>query len=142
MFSPWADFDRAFFGLDTVRRRRDDGFLALPPAQDGPRAAWSDEGAHLAITLEVPGFAEKDLKVDVNREVVTITGERTAPLAEGYRALRRERGTLAFKRSYSLPVPVATDAVAAILKDGVLSLTLPKLAEVHARSIPVTVATA
>lgn len=146
MFTPWSEFDRVFPSLDSLRRRLDDAFpeglLLTPGTTENPRASWQDAGDHLEIVLEVPGFAESDLKVDVNRESVTVSGERAAPVPEGFRALRRERGAYTFSRSYTLPVPIDAENVAATLKNGVLILTLPKQAEVRPRSIPVHVATA
>lgn len=142
MFTPWADFDRAFpsFAAFDAFRRREDGVpdgLFWIPNEAAPRVSWEDAGDHLSIVLEVPGFAEADLKVEVVRDAVTISGERRSVAPEGYRTLRRERGTLSFTRSYGLPVPVAADQVTATLKNGVLTLTLPKHTEVRPRSIPV-----
>lgn len=140
MLTPWADFDTLFRRLDGGFPG---GFLLAPPAADPrPRAVWTDQGDRLEAVFEVPGFAEKDLKVDVRGDLVSVRGERAVAPPEGFRPQRQERGTLAFQRSYTLDVPIAADGVTATLKDGVLTVVLPKQAEVRPRSIPVTVATA
>lgn len=145
MLTPWMGFDRAFGGVSDLRRRLDDAFFDAPfgavlssAAFDAfPRTTFRDAGDDLVISLEAPGFVEADLRVDVNRELVTVSGERRNDPPEGYRSHVRERGTLAFTRSYALPLPVKSEEVRAALKDGVLTITLPKLPEVKPRSITI-----
>ena len=137
MLTPWAEFDRAFESLRNRLEESDVNPFWAESRGWSPPIGWKDTGSALEIVVEVPGFAAEDLKVDVNREVLTVSGERKLPPLAGFRALRRERGAVSFSRSISLPVPVDADAVSATLKNGVLALTLPKQAEVRPRSIPV-----
>lgn len=91
------------------------------------------------VTAELPGFAEKDIKLDVHRGLITVSGQRGVAAPEGHRAAHRERGVVKFSRSLRLPDEVDEGAVKATLKDGVLAISLPKRAEVKPRQIPIAV---
>jgi len=137
MLTPWAEFDRAFESLRSRLEESDVNPFWAEGRAWSPPIGWKDTGPSLEIVVEVPGFTAEDLKVDVNREVLTVAGERKLSPPAGYRPLRRERGSVSFSRSISLPVPVDSEQVSASLKNGVLTLSLPKQAEVRPRSIPV-----
>jgi len=79
------------------------------------------------VDAEVPGLAAEDVKVDVENNVLTLSGERKVEKEETegtYRRVERQYGS--FTRSFSLPETVDADSVSADLKDGVLELRLPK----------------
>lgn len=93
------------------------------------------------VDAEVPGVAAQDVKVDVEKNVLTISGERKAEKdeAEGsYRRVERYYGT--FSRSFTLPETVNADNIHADLRDGVLTLRLPKKEAPKPRAIPVNAA--
>jgi len=93
------------------------------------------------VDAEVPGVAAEDVKVDVEKNVLTISGERKAEKdeAEGsYRRVERYYGT--FSRSFTLPETVNADSIHADLRDGVLTLRLPKKEAPKPRAIPVNAA--
>lgn len=110
------------------------------PDESGPRTTVRDTANSFVLAMELPGFGAEDVKVDVTREKLTITGERKSAAPEGYAAHRRERIPFNFSRSYTLPVPVDADQASAAVKNGVLTVTLPKVAEVRPRTIAVTAA--
>ncbi|MEO1015859.1 MAG: Hsp20/alpha crystallin family protein [Pseudomonadota bacterium] len=96
----------------------------------------------IEVSAELPGVAEEDLDVQINDGVLTIRGEKKFEGKEGgedgdYRVMERSYGS--FARSIPLGFDVDPDAVAATFKDGVLTLVLPKPAEVasKSRSIPI-----
>ena len=86
------------------------------------------------VKVDLPGLQASDLNVQVNENVLTISGERkyekkdekkdekTGNLTPHY--IERYHGT--FSRSVVLPAPVKQDKIEAEYKDGVLSVTLPK----------------
>ena len=79
------------------------------------------------VDAEVPGLAADDVKVDVEKNVLTLSGERKVEKEEGegsYRRVERQYGS--FTRSFTLPETVDTENIGADLKDGVLALRLPK----------------
>lgn len=108
--------------------------------ESGQRTVVRDNSEAFVFAIELPGFAPEDVKVDVTREKLTVVGERKAATVEGYHAHRRERLAYNFSRAYTLPVPVDAEHATAAVKNGVLTVTLPKVAEVRPRSIPVSAA--
>jgi HSP20 family protein len=114
---------------------------ALGASYEGrPRANLVDDGNQLVLTAEVPGLSERDVKLTLNQEVVTISGERTVEVPEGYSVHRRERANVNFTRSFALPCRVNADRASATVKDGILTVTLEKSADAMPRQITVNAA--
>ncbi len=86
------------------------------------------ETAHeYVVTVEVPGLRPEDLDVHITADTITIKGERKEEQEnkrESY--YYRESSVGSFQRVIPLPGPVVAEKAAAQLKDGVLTLTLPK----------------
>lgn len=145
----WSDFDDMFAAMNQLRSYMDrvfeDAFgsrfsdgRALPfTAGSWPRANLIDAGSSLILTAEVPGLSDKDLKLTLNQEVLTITGERKAQAPEGYSAHRQERPAVKFSRSFALPCRVDADRTSATVKNGILTVTLAKAADAMPRQIAV-----
>jgi len=96
-----------------------------------------DEDAFL-VEAEVPGLAAEDVKVDVEKNVLTICGERKVEKEEDegkYNRIERRFGS--FSRSFTLPETVDADSISADLRDGVLALRLPKKEAPSPRNISV-----
>ncbi len=91
-------------------------------------------------TVEVPGADVEDLHLDVKDRVLTVSLKRAVDPPEGKRALRRERRALRLSRRIELPEDIDTEGIVATLKDGVLTLRLPRRAPTQARTIPVLAA--
>ena len=98
---------------------------------------WEDD-QRVYVEMEVPGFSDKDVDVDVDKGVLTVKGhqqedhnhkDRTYHLAE-----RREGR---FSRSFRLGKNVDGGKVSAKLKDGILTIELPKRAEAKSRRVEV-----
>lgn len=136
MLTPWMDVERTFAELDLLRRRASG--RAAVRAVEAPTGRFQDTGEALVFWIAVPGVTERDVRVDVTREELTVALQRATEAPEGYTAQRRERADLALRRTFSLPVPVDPEAASARVKDGVLTITLPKVASVRPRTIPVT----
>jgi HSP20 family protein len=142
------DNDRTFGALDDFRRRMDrlfEGFDARWGAGEAygagwPRAELRDAGAELVLEAEVPGLSDKDITLTVTQDTLGLAGERKADAPEGYAVHRRERGQQRFSRSFALPTKVDVERVAATVKNGVLTVTLPKAAESRPRQIAVKAA--
>jgi len=91
------------------------------------------------VDAEVPGLSADEVKIDVEKNVLTIRGERNVEKEETegtYRRVERQYGS--FSRSFTLPETVDADHISADLKDGVLALKLPKKEAPTPRSISVT----
>jgi HSP20 family protein len=102
-----------------------------------PRTSVYDAGANLVVVAEVPGFKDKDLEVTLEKDVLTLSGQRQLAIPEGKIVHRQERRGTRFSRRFLLPVKVNAEALVAEVKDGVLTITLPKAPEAQARKIAV-----
>lgn len=102
-----------------------------------PRTTLHDEGANLVLTAELPGLSEKDIKVSLNQNVLTLAAERKVTVPQGFAPQRQERSDFKFSRSYQLPVRVDAERTEATLKNGVLTLSLAKAADAQPRQITV-----
>jgi len=108
------------------------------PAYGRPfRVSLTDTGHELKLRAELPGFTEKDLAVSVEQGSLTIRGERKTGVPKGYAAHRQERGEMQFARSFALASMIDTNKVEAVLKNGVLELTMPKAEEARPREIQI-----
>ena len=95
-----------------------------------PASEASANGDAYVISVELPGVEEKDMDVSVADGVVTMKGEkRTSREEKGDTWFFSEREYGSFSRSFRLPPDADEGGVAAELKDGVLSVTVPKKAE-------------
>ena len=92
------------------------------------------------MDAEVPGLSADEVKVDVEKNVLTLSGERKVEKEETEGTFRRvERQYGSFTRSFTLPETVNTESISADLKDGVLELKLPKKEAPTPKSISVNV---
>ncbi len=119
-------FDRLF---DEFFSDSDRSFGQLGPAFS-PKLDVSEIEEAFKVSAELPGLDEADLDVSLERGVLTISGEKKSKSedkGENYHRVERRYGS--FKRSVRLPVDVQLDRVEAVLKNGLLTVTLPKVAE-------------
>jgi HSP20 family protein len=103
-----------------------------------PRFSFEDTGSALVIRADVPGLSEKDLALTLEGSTLTVKGERSDVSPEGHSVHRKERRAYKFSRSFSLPTPVDVEKPQAVLKHGVLTVTLHKAKEAQPRQISVT----
>ena len=95
-----------------------------------------NESAYV-ITADLPGVSEGDIEITVERDVLTLTA-RPAPRTRGdYRRVFSEVAHGDYHRAFTLPEQVDREGIAATLKNGVLSLTVPKAAARLPRKITV-----
>jgi len=92
------------------------------------------------LKAELPGLAPEDLELSVGADWIEIAAKRELDVPEGYTPLRRERGRYGFERRINLPARVDGDKVEAQLRDGVLTVTLPKHASVQPRQVTIKAA--
>ncbi len=146
MMSGWREFDQTFRALDSLQRRMDAiggwGGLTVVPARRGLRPAWPQVNAFetkesFVYKAFVPGLAEGDVSVYVEEEALVLRGERKNDVPEGYHVHVRERTPVAFARKLPLPGRVDAQGVVATMKDGILTVTLPKSKDTLPRQIAV-----
>ena len=82
------------------------------------------------LTAEVPGVSREDIDVAVQDNRLRLRGARSAGPADGglLHFHQVERGHGSFERTFQFADPVETDRISADLRDGVLTITLPKVA--------------
>lgn len=143
MFTRMANPFAALNQLQREMNRLFDGYGLRLNGGTAPRAAtfpalnvWED-GDALYAEAELPGVKQDDLEVYAVGNELTIKGSRKPREGESLSFHRRERGTGEFTRVITLPVDIAAEKVAAGLKDGVLTVTLPKAEEMKPRKITV-----
>ena len=82
----------------------------------------------VGIVAEIPGLNKKQLDVEVEDGVLTISGDKHSTFEdEGAKVLRRELKQSSFKRSFELGELLDGDDIIANFKDGVLSISVPKV---------------
>jgi HSP20 family protein len=92
-----------------------------------PAVNIKEDEKRFMLDLAVPGIDKKELKIDINEDVLTISSETKNESEEnkdGYK--RKEFSYSSFCRSFQIPENVSKDKIEANYKDGVLSVTLPK----------------
>jgi HSP20 family protein len=94
-----------------------------------PLIDLADNGKEYVMKAEVPGIKKEDLNIEITEFGIEISGSTATDKKEedkGY--LRHERRYASFYRTLPLPEAVLTDKAEAELKDGVLTVKLPKAA--------------
>ena len=130
-----ADIDRIF--EDVWTGRSSDG-VALPLASGTwPRTNLIDAGTNFIVTAELPGLSERDIKLTLSQEVLTIAGERSITTPSGYSVHRQERPGVTFSRSFALPCRVNPERAKASVKNGILTVTLEKMSDAIPRPIAI-----
>lgn len=122
-------FDRVFeefFKSPMGEDRR----MAYPPLN------LSNDDDAIYVRAEVPGVSLDDIELTLTDKTLVLKGERVPPQGKYY---RQERPRGVFHRVVNVSVPVDRERVSASLTDGVLTVTLPKAAEVKPRTISIDV---
>ncbi len=111
----------------------------LRPAVWAPSVDVKETEEEFIIHVDLPGVKPEDVDLQVTGDTVVIKGERKFEQEqekEGYHRIERSYGS--FQRAFTLNTPVKADAISAGLKEGVLTVKLPKAAEARSRKIDIT----
>ena len=95
-----------------------------------------ETGDEYLVIADLPGVKRDDVTIEVNEHVLTISGSRPATETGESQTLERPYGS--FTRSLTLPAGVDNDGIAADYTDGVLTLRIPKPAEVKPKRIAIS----
>ena len=95
----------------------------------------TDENFNLELAL--PGWKKSEVQLEVDGDLLLVKGERVFESEPNYR--RREFGLTSFEKSFHLPDTIDIDSIGATREQGVLHITLPKVAEAQPvrKAIPV-----
>ncbi len=128
------EMNRLFDAFAPTRLTSDLELGFVPPAE----LHETDEA--VILKLEVPGIDPNALDIEVTRDVVSIRGERKQETkTEENGVTRSEFQYGQFRRTLSLPSHVDNAKVEATYRDGLLTLTMPKLEEERHKSIKVKI---
>lgn len=134
------DFNPFFSLPEHMERFLNEAFSG--PGQGGrraPRSGYpplniSSDDENIYVRCELPGMEIDDIELVLDESSLSIKGERKAQEGKYY---RQERPVGAFNRLVTINTPVNRDAVKATLKDGLLSIILPKAEETKPRTITI-----
>ncbi len=129
---PWR-FRSMFEEIERMRQMMDrwlgetEGILPMTRAGVFPLVNVTENKDNFFIRAELPGVEKEDLDIQATTNSVSISGERKIPAEdEGARYHRREREAGKFSRVITLGADIQPDKVEANLKNGVLTVTVPK----------------
>lgn len=114
----------------------DDDFFPLVSNRNTsmPAVNIREDEKKFTLDLAVPGIDKKDLKIEINEDVITISSEHKEEKEEtGDDFKRREFSYSSFCRSFYLPENVNKDKIEANYKYGILTVELPKETEEKAK---------
>jgi len=121
-------------------RRREGEKEALTVAEWSPLVDIEESEKEYLIKVEIPEMKKEDVKISVQEDVLSISGERKSENEEkGKKYHRVERSYGSFMRSFTLPEDADGTKVTAEYKDGVLRVHLPKSEKVKPKAIEVKV---
>ncbi len=103
-----------------------------------PRVDIHEDAEHFAVVADMPGVDATSVEATVQNRVLTIEGWSCPDKPQGFEALGQEFGCGRYRRDFTLPDAVDSERIQARVKNGVLTVTIPKKDEVKARKIQVT----
>lgn len=103
-----------------------------------PRVDIKDGQDAIQVTAEVPGLTQKDISISIRENHLIISGEKKSEMEhedDSYHCCERRYGK--FERAFVLPSEVDAEKAEAKVKDGILSVKLPKVEKVKAKEIKI-----
>ncbi|MEG4484214.1 Hsp20/alpha crystallin family protein [Microcoleus sp. D2_18a_B4] len=136
-----------FTEIETIRQQLDKAFDQRATTRDNSETTWMpalelvDAGDNFVLKAQLPGIDPKDVDVQVSREAISISGERRYEnINEKSGYVRSEFRYGKFHRVLPLPAHIQNDSVQAECKDGILTLTLPKVTEARNKVVKINLA--
>jgi HSP20 family molecular chaperone IbpA len=113
------------------KRTREDE-LALSPAVD-----IFEDANGITVQAEMPGVSKERLNVEADRNSLLIEGTAAIDMPEGMNALYADVRSTRYRRAFVLSGELETEKIEANLKDGLLTVRIPKRPEIRPRKIEV-----
>jgi HSP20 family protein len=111
----------------------------LAAGQWSPPVDIFETSESIVIRLEVPGIEQQALDVEIKENSLIVEGDRKFEETEGRNYHRVERAYGTFRRVFALPMLVRQDQIHAVLKNGVLEITLQKEEKAKPKRVQVEV---
>lgn len=137
--SPWNELDQLQERVNRVFGLTAPSFLTEEPLAWRPSVNLRELDEEYLLTAELPGMELDDIEVDIDRDTLTLKGEKKAEHEtekEGRWHLY-ERSYGSFERTFTLPRAVEPDAVKARFDEGILTVHMPKRKEAMGRKIEI-----
>ena len=122
-------FDRLFDQIMDTHYPEVTHQIGVKPYQGSayPKVNVYEYDDKVGIVAEIPGLTKKQLNVEVEDNVLTISGDKHGVWEEeGAKVIRRELKASSFKRSFQLGELLDGENINANFKDGILSVEIPK----------------
>ena len=140
LFTPFGgDFDQLFnrmvrawsFGM--LEPSTNGQIRALRAFDHAPKVEVQENGKSYTISVELPGLDQKDIKVTVEDDVLTVSGEKHVERNDE-KTHYSERSYGSFTRAFTLPTDADREGISANFSKGVLTLLVPKSSEARPRT--------
>jgi HSP20 family protein len=135
----WGDLDDV---SNRLSRLFDESLLTAARSERWlPPVTVAESTGELVLSAELPGMRREDISIDLENNVLSISGEKTETREEGDEERRYhvyERNFGAFNRSFTLPRTIDAANIVATFDNGVLTVKLPKVPEAKGRKIEIT----
>lgn len=131
-FRDLRDLEKRFFSLANAPEERNN------ISSFAPTVNTREDDKNYYVEVDLPGVKKEDIHVDVNKDSLTISGERKyneEVKEESYYKLESFFGK--FQRSFTLPENVDAEAIQAKCDNGVLEVAIPKITPKEAKKIEV-----
>jgi HSP20 family protein len=142
---PWVGA-RELGDIQSEVNRLFDTFFGRSAPNGASERAWApaadmyETKDELVIKADLPGMSEKDVQVSITGDLLSLKGQRIeAEDVKPEQYFRAERWAGRVERVFQLPIPVQADKVRASYREGVLTVTLPKVEAVKPKEIKIDV---
>ncbi len=141
LYDPWDDFRNLQNEInDLFNTDRSQGYTGLFDRNFSPAIDVIESENDYSVVCELPGIDRKDIDLTLASNVLTIKGSKKDDSEEkNGKYFKKETWTGSFQRTLPLPAAVNADMISADLKDGILTVKLPKKEEAKPRSIEVKI---
>jgi HSP20 family protein len=135
---PWRPFREAVSLRDAMDRLFEDSVITPKNLGQVPKIDIKETKDSVIVKAELPGIEEDKVEVEIMDNVMTISGEKAEEKVEdeaGYYYKESHSGS--FARSFSLPADVLAEKASADMENGVLTISVPKVAPKIAKKISI-----
>ena len=129
-----------FFNLPKLRNKNNEISNNKDYSQNSPATNVFEDEWSYKFELSTPGFTKKDLKIELDNNVVTICGERKVESKKEGEYISKEYHSTQFHRSFTLPENVVADEIHAKSQHGITTLFLPKVTPTKSKNLTKTIA--
>lgn len=98
-----------------------------------------EDGTGITLLADMPGVSKDGLDIQVDKDTLSIAGDVDMSMSEGMEALYADVRSTRYERGFALSGEMDIEKIEAGLRDGVLSLRIPKRPELQPRKIKIQV---